>query len=122
MLSPDQDCAASPGVLRCAMPRAKRKSSAPLTFDLSESLVAKIAKTRRKHQLATASEVVRLALSRFDLESFEPERDPHVQISVRIAGAARAALRRAAKSKKASIGELIRAALEALPETPARRR
>lgn len=106
------------------MPSAKRKSSAPLTFDLGESLVAKIARTRRKYQLATASEVVRLALSRYDLASFEPERDPHVQISVRIAGDARAALRRAAKHKKASIGELIRAALEALPEKtsrPARR-
>ena len=102
------------------MPSAKRKTSAPLTFDLPESLVAKIARTRRKHHLATASEVVRLALSRFDLESFEPERDPHMQISVRIAGEARVALRRAAKRKTASIGELIRAALEALPETPSR--
>ena len=99
---------------------AKPKSSAPLTFDLPESLVAKIARTRRKHELATASEVVRLALSRFDLGSFKPERDPHVQISVRIAGEARRALRRAAKRKDASIGELIRAALEALPEKTSR--
>jgi Arc/MetJ-type ribon-helix-helix transcriptional regulator len=102
------------------MPSAKQKSSAPLTFDLPELLVAKIARTRRKHHLATASEVVRLALNRFDLESFEPARDPHVQISVRITGEARTALRRAAKRKTASIGELIRAALEALPEKPAR--
>ena len=62
-----------------------------------------------------------LALEQFDLASFQPTRDPHRQISVRLAGKLRTALRRAAKQKEASVGEVIRAALEQLPEKPARR-
>ena len=98
----------------------KSKSAAPLTFDLPVSLIAKIARIRRGHALKTASEVVRLALEQFDVGSFEPVRDPHRQISVRIVGKQRAALRQAAKRKNASVGELIRAALEQLQVKPAR--
>jgi len=94
---------------------SKKKPSAPLTFDLPESLISKIGQARRGHGLKSASEVVRLALARFDLNSFEPNRDPHRQISVRIPGETRITLKRAAKSKFASVGEVIRAALEKLP-------
>ena len=96
------------------------KPSAPLTFDLPVSLIAKIARAKRGHALGSASEVVRLALEQFDLGSFQPVRDPHRQISVRISGKQRAALRQTAKRSDASIGELIRAALEQFPEKPAR--
>ena len=102
------------------MPTPKSKSSAPLTFDLPVSLIAKIARARRDHALGSASEVVRLALEQFDLGLFQSTREPHRQISVRIAGKQRAALRRAAKQKDASVSELIRAALENLPLKPAR--
>ena len=102
------------------MPTPKSKSAAPLTFDLPVSLIAKIAKARRGHALGSASEVIRLALAEFNLASFQPAREPHTQISVRIAGKQRAALRQAAKKKDASIGELIRAALEELPVKPVR--
>jgi Arc/MetJ-type ribon-helix-helix transcriptional regulator len=71
--------------------------------------------------MGSASEVVRLTLEQFHLGAFEPARDPHRRISVRITAKQGAALRRAAKRTDASIGELIRAALEQLPETPARR-
>ena len=96
------------------------KSSAPLTFDLPVSLIAKISRAKRGHALRSTSEVVRLALQEFDVTSFQPVRDPHRQISVRIAGKQRAALRKVAKRSDASIGELIRAALEQLPVNPAR--
>src|SRR5471030_1760077 len=102
------------------MPAPKFKSAAPLTFDLPVSLIAKIAAAKRGHALGSASEVVRLALEQFDLGSFQPVRDPHRQISVRIAGKQRAALRQAAKQSDASVGELIRAALEQLPVQSAR--
>jgi hypothetical protein len=72
--------------------------------------------------MGSASKVVWLALEQFDLGAFEPARDPHRRISVRIAGKQWAALRHAAKRTDASIGELIRAALEQLPAMPARRR
>jgi predicted HicB family RNase H-like nuclease len=63
---------------------------------------------------------VRLALQEFDVGSFQPAREPHQQISVRLAGKQRAALAQAAKRKDASVGELIRAALEQLPVKPGR--
>lgn len=99
-----------------------RKASAPLTFDLPESLIARIAACRKGHKFKTASEVVRLAIENFDFESCEPARDPHRQISVRVTANSRAMLRRFARQKDASIGELLRLALEALPLKPAKRK
>ena len=97
-----------------------RKASAPLTFDLPVSLIAKISACRRGHGLKTASEVVRFAIRTFDFEDCEPTRDPHRQISVRVSADQRAMLKRFAKSKDASIGELLRHALESLPLKPAK--
>ena len=96
------------------------KPAAPLTFDLPVSLITKISRAKRGHGLGSASEVVRLALEQFDLGSFQSTREPHVQISVRIAGKQRVDLTKAAKRKDASVGELIRAALEQLPVKPVR--
>ena len=97
------------------------KPAAPLTFDLPVSLISKIEKARRGHELGSASEVVRLALENFDLGKFQPTHEPHRQISVRIGGKQRTALRQAAKTKDTSVGELIRAALELFPDKPSRR-
>ena len=72
--------------------------------------------------MRTASEVVRFAIQTFDFEGCEPTRDPHRQISVRVSGDQRAMLKRYAKTKDASIGELLRLALESLPVKPARRK
>src|SRR5882672_4590313 len=96
----------------------KAKPAAPLTFDLPLSLISKIGSARRGHSLKSASDVVRLALEQFDLGAFNPMRDPHRQISVRIGIKQRAALKQAAKRNETSIGELVRAALEQLPNKP----
>ena len=66
--------------------------------------------------------MVRLAIDSFDFEGCAPTRDPHRQISVRVSGDQRAMLRRYAKKKDASIGELLRLALEDLPQKIAKRR
>src|ERR1051325_6215280 len=95
-----------------------RKISAPLTFDLPLSLIAKIESCRKGHGFGTASEVVRLAISGYDFESCDPVRDPHRQISVRITADQRAMLKRYARQKDASVGELLRLALESLPVQP----
>ena len=97
------------------MAKSSRKPSAPLTFDLPESLIARIETCRKGHGFASASEVVRTAIAGYDFESSEPSRDPHRQISVRITADQRATLRRYAKKKNASVGELLRLALEAMP-------
>lgn len=97
------------------MAKSSRKPSAPLTFDLPESLIARIETCRKGHGFASASEVVRTAIAGYDFEASEPSRDPHRQISVRITADQRATLRRYAKKKNASVGELLRLALEAMP-------
>lgn len=97
------------------MAKSSRKPSAPLTFDLPESLISRIEACRRGHGFTTASEVVRTAIAGFDFDGCKPERDPHRQISVRITSDQRAMLKRYARQKDASVGELLRLALEALP-------
>lgn len=97
------------------MAKSSRKPSAPLTFDLPESLIARIETCRKGHGFKTASEVVRTAISAYDFEDCEPSRDPHRQISVRITTDQRATLKRYARQKNASVGELLRLALEAMP-------
>jgi hypothetical protein len=97
------------------MAKKSPKPSAPLTFDLPVSLIARIESCRRGHGFTTASEVVRLALSTFDFERCSPVRDPHKQISVRVTPAQRAVLKRYSRQKDASVGELLRYALESLP-------
>ena len=97
------------------MAKSNRKASAPLTFDLPESLIARIETVRRGHGFKSASEVVRTAIEGYDFEKAAPERDPHRQISARITTEQRSMLRRYAKSKDASVGELLRLAIEAMP-------
>ena len=104
------------------MPRSTRKSSAPLTFDLPVSLIARIAACRKGHGFSTASEVVRLAIESFDFDSCAPARDPHTQISVRVTGQQRAMLKRFARQKDASVGELLRLAIESLPLRAAKKK
>lgn len=104
------------------MAKSSRKASAPLTFDLPESLIERIELCRKGHGFTTASEVVRTAISDFDFEACEPNRDPHRQISVRISNDQRSTLKRFSKKKNASVGELLRLAIEAMPNRPKRKR
>jgi hypothetical protein len=97
------------------MAKNSRKPSAPLTFDLPESLIGRIETLRRGHGFGSASEVVRTAIAGYDFETCEPSRDPHRQISVRITPDQRAMLKRYSRQKDASVGELLRLALEAMP-------
>ena len=99
-----------------------KKSSAPLTFDLPLALIAKIKSIRNGHGLKTASDVVRLAMERFDFEKCQPVQVTHRQISVRITSDQRAMLKRYARKKDASVGELLRLALEELPVKPAKKK
>jgi hypothetical protein len=97
------------------MANRNNKSSAPLTFDLPLALIAKIKSLRSGHGLQSASEVVRLAMERFDFDRCQPVTVPHRQISVRITTNQRTMLKRYAKKKDTSVGELLRLALEELP-------
>lgn len=102
---------------------------APLTFDLPATLIDKVQSAVRSNGPGpkSVSEVVRLAVTEFDFDTFNPVREPHRQISVRLPGDLRTLLNRTARRKRASLGELVRAALEALPmvkprKAPAKKR
>jgi hypothetical protein len=97
------------------MSKSAKKTSAPLTFDLPLSLIDKIQARQKSLGLATASEVVRLAMEQFDFERCIPPSEPHRQISVRMTTKQRTALKRHAKSKNTSVGELLRLAIDSLP-------
>lgn len=104
------------------MATRNKKSSAPLTFDLPLDLIDKIESLRVGHGLQTASEVVRLAMDQFDFERCEPNSVPHRQISVRISTDQRSMLKRYAKKKDTSVGDLLRLALEGLPAKAAKKK
>jgi DnaJ-domain-containing protein 1 len=104
------------------MAKKSSKPSAPLTFDLPESLIERIEACRKGHGFATASEVVRAAIAGCDFSSCKPDRDPHRQISVRITADQRAILKRYAKQKDASVGELLRLAIEGLQMKAAKKK
>lgn len=88
----------------------------PLTFDLPVSLLAKIEAQRKRLGLSSTSEVVRHALGEFNLAKFESETEERRQISVRLPAGDKASLVKAAKKQKVSLGEILRAAVESLPE------
>lgn len=93
---------------------ASAQPAAPLTFDLPVELMDKIEVCRKSLGLASASEVIREAITRFDFSKCQPVRVPHRQISVRLSGEHRATLKRQARLKDVSIGELLRLAIEGL--------
>jgi Arc/MetJ-type ribon-helix-helix transcriptional regulator len=95
---------------------AKKNSSnaSPLTFDLPVSLIDKISSAQGKLGLASTSEVVRVAIAKFNFDRFEPDVEEHRQISVRLPADMKTLLSRQSKKKKVSVGELLRVALEGL--------
>ncbi len=103
------------------MAKKSAPAPSPLTFDLPFSLLAKIEVQRKRLGLASTSEVVRHALSEFNLSKFESETEERRQISVRLLAVDKAALVKAAKKQKVSLGEILRAAVESMPEKKARK-
>ncbi len=101
------------------MPAKHSTVRAPLTFDLSESLLKKVDDYRRKAGFASNSEVIRNAIQQYDFSGYRSDDKAHRQISVRIDSAKKQELLRMARQKKTSVGELLRAALEGLSEPPA---
>ncbi len=97
----------------------KSAESSPLTFDLKADLIAVLDKYQSRLGGVSKSEIIRHAISGFDYKTFQPVVESHRQISVRLPLKQKNALVRLAKSKKVSIGELLRAALESLPANPA---
>lgn len=88
--------------------------ASPLTFDLPVSLIEKVAATQTKLGLASTSEVVRLAIAKFNFDRFAVSAEEHRQISVRLPSDIRMLLTKSSRKKKVSVGELLRVALDEL--------
>ena len=101
---------------------ASAAAPAPLTFDLPESLLLKIEQHRKKLGLSSTSEVVRLAIDEFDFASYESSAEAHRQISVRISPQTKTSLVKSARRQKTSVGELVRAAVDALSVKKAKKK
>ncbi len=93
------------------------RPASPLTFDLPVSLIEKITSTQSKLGLSSTSEVVRLALAKFNFDRYESSREEHRQISVRLPADMKTLLSRQSRKKKVSVGELLRASLDELAAT-----
>jgi hypothetical protein len=96
------------------------KGSSPLTFDLRRDLLDKIEDYQRKAGIRSKSEVIRDAIESYDYSGYQREAQPHRQISVRLPVDQKRELLKLARQKKVSLGELLRTALESLPQNPVR--
>lgn len=104
------------------MPSRQIKKPAPVTFDLSLDLLAKIEVCRKGLEAETTSDVIRAALDQFDFAGCQPEVIPHRQISVRLNAEQRANLKRFSRVKGVSVGELLRMAVESMPAPKAKKK
>lgn len=93
------------------MPNKKTPPATPLTFDVNGPLLETLRTEQKRSGARSVSEIVRDAVESFDYNTYTPESVDHRQISVRIAESTRRKLVRTAKSRKVSVGEVVRAAL-----------
>ncbi len=92
------------------------KKSTPLSFDLQQDLFGKLKEIQRQTGARSISEVVRYAVSHLDASELKLSNTSHRQISVRLSDKLRQRLVKLSKQQKVSVGELLRAALESLPD------
>jgi Arc/MetJ-type ribon-helix-helix transcriptional regulator len=103
------------------MAKKPAPAPSPLTLDLPVSLLEKVESQRKKLGFASTSEVLRYAIAEYDLSTFKSNAEERRQISIRLSATAKAELVKASKKLKASLGEILRSALEALPEDKLRK-
>jgi len=92
------------------------KSTSPLTFDLQQDLLGKLKEIQRQTGARSLSEVVRYAVSHMNAAKLKLGNAEHRQISVRLSPELRQRLIKLSKQKKVSVGELLRSALDCLPD------
>ena len=92
------------------------KKSTPLSFDLQQDLFGKLKEIQRQTGARSISEVVRYAVSHLDASELKLSNTSHRQISVRLSDKLRQRLVKLSKQQKVSVGELLRAALDSLPD------
>ena len=92
------------------------KKSTPLSFDLQQDLFGKLKEIQRQTGARSVSEVIRYAVSHLDASELKLSNTSHRQISVRLSDKLRQRLVKLSKQQKVSVGELLRAVLDSLPD------
>lgn len=94
------------------------ESVSPLTFDIKDELLDRVISFQSKCGARSLSDVVRYAIGSFDFGEFEAGKPAHRQLSVRLPAEQKARLLHVSRVHRVSVGELLRTALDALPNNP----
>jgi len=93
------------------------KDNRPFAMQLEVEFLDRLSEPVREGKARSVSEIIRTALERFNLENVVVVRPPQLTISVRLPAEVRRDLRRVAREKHTSVGQLVRSAVEAfLPQ------
>lgn len=93
------------------------KDDRPFPILLEVELLDRISEPVREGRARSVSEIIRTALERYDFANVVVLKPSQLQISVRLPAAIRQNLKRIARLKHASVGQLVRAAVESyLPQ------
>jgi Arc/MetJ-type ribon-helix-helix transcriptional regulator len=89
----------------------------PFAIQLEVEFLDRLSEPVREGRAKSVSDIIRRALERFDLENVVVVRPAQLSISVRLPTALREDLLRVSRAKHASVGQLVRSAVEAyLPQ------
>ncbi len=97
-----------------------KKTAKPFPLTMEVEFIDRLGEPVRDGKARSVSEIIRTALERYDFANVVVMHPVQVQISVRLPAEIRRTLKKVARSKHTSEGQLIRAAVEAyLPELEA---
>lgn len=89
----------------------------PLAFQLEVEFLDRLTEPVRDKKAKSVSDIIRTALERYDFTHMVVVRAAHVLVSVRLPVEIRRTLKKTARAKHTSVGQLVRTAVEAyLPQ------
>lgn len=89
------------------------KDSHPFAIQLEVEFLDRLNEPVRDGRAKSVSAIIRAALDQFNLDNVVVVRPPQLTISVRLPAALRDSLKRTAREKHTSVGQLVRTAVEA---------
>lgn len=93
------------------------KGARPFPIQLEVEFLDRISEPVREGRAKSVSDIIRTALEKYDFANVIVLKPSQLQISVRLPSTIRQNLRRIARTKHTSVGQLVRAAVEAyLPQ------
>ncbi|HLP26891.1 MAG TPA: hypothetical protein VK477_14520 [Acidobacteriota bacterium] len=88
------------------------EDNAPFAIQLEVEFLDRLSEPVREGKVRSVSDLIRTALERFNLENVVVVRPAQVMISVRLPAEIRRDLKRVAREKHTSVGQLVRTAVE----------